>query len=436
MATHVLMGSRIRTFRIDCGMRQAELARVCGISASYLNLIEHNRRKIGGALLLKIAEALNADLSLFSETAEVELARALETAASAFELSASEHDRAQELAGRFPGWARLIAAQQAELARLQQVVERLGDRLTHDPFLSASMHNVLSSVTAIRSASAILAKDNDIEPEWEARFHRNIFEDSQRLTEATETLVRYLDNEGGPAEGTLPQDELDAWLSRQGWRIDGLERHPDAKLSEILDNAHELTTTASRHIAESFLRQYQQDVLALPGDQLLDALSETRDAIQLATRFSLGLPVIFRRLATLSDQTLPDGTVFGLVACDASGTLTYRKPLPDFTLPRYGACCPFWPLFQSLQSPMTPVSQTVTLGGQDEVVFQTMAFAEKAYPLGLDGPATLQGWMLFRPITDNASDPSDPSDHRRIGTSCRICSETACVARREPSVFV
>ncbi len=40
------------------GLQQADLARTVGISAAYLNLIEHNRRRIGGKLLIDIGRAL------------------------------------------------------------------------------------------------------------------------------------------------------------------------------------------------------------------------------------------------------------------------------------------------------------------------------------------------------------------------------------------
>ena len=43
-----LTGNRIRERRLVLGMKQADLAEAVGISASYLNLIEHNRRRIGG----------------------------------------------------------------------------------------------------------------------------------------------------------------------------------------------------------------------------------------------------------------------------------------------------------------------------------------------------------------------------------------------------
>ena len=61
MAREGLTGSRIRERRGIAGLKQAELANMVGISASYLNLIEHNRRRIGGKLLLNIAATLGVD---------------------------------------------------------------------------------------------------------------------------------------------------------------------------------------------------------------------------------------------------------------------------------------------------------------------------------------------------------------------------------------
>ena len=54
-----LAGTRIRERRRMLGMRQGALAKAAGISASYLNLIEHNRRNAAGRVLLALAEALD-----------------------------------------------------------------------------------------------------------------------------------------------------------------------------------------------------------------------------------------------------------------------------------------------------------------------------------------------------------------------------------------
>ena len=54
------IGARIREKRIQLRIRQSQLAKIVGVSP-ILNLIEHNRRRIGGKLLTDLAEALAID---------------------------------------------------------------------------------------------------------------------------------------------------------------------------------------------------------------------------------------------------------------------------------------------------------------------------------------------------------------------------------------
>jgi len=183
MGRDTLTGSRIRERRSIAGLRQAELARRVGISASYLNLIEHNRRRIGGKLLVDIARVLSVEPSMLSEGAEAALIATLREAAVDAMAVVAETDRADEFAGRFPGWAEVLAAGHRRIASLERTVETLSDRLTHDPHLAASLHEVLSTAAAIRSTASILAETGELEVEWRDRFHRNLNEDSRRLSE-------------------------------------------------------------------------------------------------------------------------------------------------------------------------------------------------------------------------------------------------------------
>ena len=428
MARKVLSGSRIRDYRTAKGLRQIELAQRCDISPSYLNLIEHNRRRIGGALLLKIAEALDADPSVLSEGAEAALTTALDAAAEVHPDAGAERDRIEELASRFPGWARLIEAQYTDTRRLEQVVERLDDRMTHDPFLSASMHSVLTSVTAIRSASAILASGDTIEPEWQARFHRNIYEDSQRLAEATETLVGFLESDDSDTQsGNLPQEEFERWLAGRDWRITELEDDPTRTAAEVLMVEDAPKSAAARDLAERHIAQYARDVKALPFASLDASLTPE----EIAAAKGIDLSVVFRRLATLPSEALTDGLAYGLVGCDGSGTLTFRKPVAGLDLPRYSGACPLWPLFRALQHPMMPVRECIAIGGRDELSFDVTAIAEVQYPMGYDRPPVLSAWMLIRERRRDR--PSGAA--LRVGTSCRVCAESDCPARREASVF-
>lgn len=64
---HSLIGTRIRQQRNRAGLSQTALARQAGISVSYLNLIEHNKRGIAGKILLSIARELGVPSSILTE---------------------------------------------------------------------------------------------------------------------------------------------------------------------------------------------------------------------------------------------------------------------------------------------------------------------------------------------------------------------------------
>lgn len=434
MPAGALTGSRIRERRSFLRVKQADLARSVGISPAYLNLIEHNRRRIGGKLLIELARALDVDPAQLTEGAEAELVSALRAAAAGDRPGQSdpapEPERIEEFAGRFPGWAGLTARQARRIAMLERTVAALTDRMTHDPFLSASMHDVLSTVTAIRSASAILTETPDIDPEWRARFHRNIYEDSQRLADGAQALVTYLDGaETAETGASSPQEELEAWLGARGHHLPELERALPATPESILHEAG-LATAAARSLAQAYLARYRADAEALPLQPFLAALAEHGpDPARLAARFGADLPVVLRRLAAV--PAAEGEEPLGLVICDGSGTLTFRKPLEDFPLPRFGAACPLWPLYQALSRPMTPVRAVVDLPGRRPARFLTYAVSQPAGPPGFDAPPVFEATMLILPesrarLPDAAVLP--------VGTSCRICPRRNCAGRREPAI--
>ena len=194
-----LTGTRIRERRVMIGAKQSQLARQIGISASYLNLIEHNRRRIGGKLLLDIAAALGVEVSALTEGAEAALVATLREFGAGNTVADADLESAEDFAGRFPAWAEASARAHRKLAALENTVEVLSDRLAHDPELAASVHEVLSTAAAIRATASILAQDKDLAPEWRDRFHANIDADSRRLAESSKTLVGFLDAETGEA---------------------------------------------------------------------------------------------------------------------------------------------------------------------------------------------------------------------------------------------
>lgn len=428
MAREALTGSRIRERRIMSGFKQAELARQVSISASYLNLIEHNRRRIGGKLLLDIAAALGVEAAALTKGAEAALIAALRDAAQTAGLAQAEMDRADEFADRFPGWADALSGAQRRIAELEHMVENLSDRLAHDPALAASVHEVLSTAASIRATASILAEDKDLEPAWRDRFHANIDADSKRLADSSKTLVGFLDPETGEAASVRsPVEEVEAFLAAHDYSFDEIEAG-DAEPAELVDNAQELTSTAARQIAQGVLRRVIEDSGRVAMTDVTAALAaHGPDPVALAQAFNVSVACIMRRMAAAP------GLNYGLVVADRSGALLFRKGVPGFVIPRYGAACPLWPLFQVMSQPATVLRQRMRVSGRGGALFDCLAAAEITGPAALNAAPLLEATMLVVPVASGKGDSTEAAVE--MGASCRICSRQPCPGRREPSIL-
>ncbi|THH38077.1 XRE family transcriptional regulator [Aliishimia ponticola] len=424
MAIDGLTGSRIRERRQINGLRQADLARQIGISASYLNLIEHNRRRIGGKLLLQIAEALGVESAHLSEGAEAALISALREAEAGAGLPGVELERIEEFAGRFPGWARLLAATHARVGQLEQTVDGLNDRLNHDPALASAVHEVLSTAASIRSTASILAETDALEQEWLDRFHTNINTDSARLADSSRLLAGYLEQgpsarEDGPK---LPQEEVDEWLTAREYHVAELE---DETMSAAqIVSASDLSPTAGM-ILHVVLDGYAADARALKASVLSRAIEAAGhvDPVVLSQTLRAPVGLVLRRMACLPELGA------GYVLADRSGSLILRKGTAGFALPRFGASCPLWPVFQALSQPGTVIHRVVEQVGRRQAKFDCYAVTEPVGQAGYNEVALLRSGMLILPNS------APGAAELEVGASCRICPKDNCPGRREPSVL-
>ena len=488
MAKSALSGTRIRSLRTARRLGQGDLARMAGISPSYLNLIEHNRRRANPRLLEAIAGALQIPPEALDESAGDAQIQALRAAAGrAAPGSEPEVERTEEFLGRFPGWASLVTQLDTSSEDQERIIERLSDRMAHDPNLSAALHEIVSAVTSVQSTAAILAESEDLEPEWRARFHSNIHTDSVRLAIAAEALVAFLDTSGEETGLAAPQEELESWLERQGFHVEALETEGDtsrdapgvpptvppvgsagvvatpagenadhteaantgedapnlsANLSPnwaaLTEGQAELASAPSRDLAVAWLKRARTDALALPLDALvppLVAMFARREGFapqQLARDFDVTLGQLFSRLATMpAVQGVPR---FGLAECDGSGTLTFRRPVEGFALPRFGGGCPLWPLYQALAQPGRPLAATLEFAGRPPVRFVAHAVSTARDRLRFAPPYVWHASMLITPASAALPADAPATDAIKVGSSCRICPRVDCEARREPSI--
>ena len=269
MERSAFAGSRIRERRVALGLRQAEVALRAGISGSNLNLIEHNRRRIGGKVLLNIAAALEIEPGTLAQGAEKRLLTSLRDAAIARPDVEVDLSKTEDFADRFTDWAHLISAQQSQIISLQQTVSSLSDRLAHDPFLSEALHEVLSTVSAIRSTASILAEPGEMDQNWKRRFQTNVFQDSIRLATASQSLADYLDGDSDRVLDTLsPLDELDSLLAKHSYHFAALETLPDWS-DAVADALLAEVSAAAKILGMAHFRQYWNDAQSFRLPKLL-----------------------------------------------------------------------------------------------------------------------------------------------------------------------
>lgn len=421
-ALRPLIGTKLREKRLSLGMRQSDIARQTGISAAYLNLIEHNRRPVGNDLLARLAEALETvpqDLS--SNREEVLIASIREAAARADWHAdlAAEIDHIAEFVARFPGWASTLASALRRTEALEERLVSLSDRMTRDPYLLTTLHEVQSAVTALRSTASILAETPEIEAAWRDRFHANLDHDSQRLSRTAQSLVAYLDSFEDDAVPMSPREEVEAWT------LSGAKDSADCDM---------LASDVAKTLATEILAEQAQDRLQLPDDLLAQAVqaqsdqgdgATLRNPLSLAQMLGCPLDLVLRRLAVLRPGPWRDS---GLIICDGSGAPLYRQPAQGFVLPRPGEGCALWPLYEALSQPQLPIARL--LETPSGMRFQAWAISNRHMPLGFDGPALSRAQMLLLPAP-----PDDGRAALPVGPSCRICPRPTCAARHEPSIL-
>ncbi len=454
-----ILGARIRRRRQELGLTQKEVARRAGISASYLNLIEWNKRQIAGSLLRRIAETLETPLNELDGSSEHRLAETLAEIARlpALDGLGVEEQRIGELIGRFPGWARVLAALARSEREAAVRAEVLSDRLSNDPFLGETVHRMLSRIAAIRSSAEILTDYADIPDDKRDRFSQIIFEESATLSGVGEALAVYLDKAEDADRVLTPVDEVEAVFEARGNRFEEIEAaaadlagllaaSPDAPprmkaaalvserlgplIEEVITAEAPASTENACVLARKALFNYAVDALLMPGEMLAARSAALGYDIEaLAESFSTGVDAICRRLTALHGDGTPR---FGYLRANAAGTIIELIGLEGLAVPRYAAACPLWALYRAQQSPETVLRQRVLFPSGARFVF--VARARLSGPTGFGRPRHYVTDMLTMTEEDAAQTvyaPDRSTFVEQVGPSCRLCPRRSCIHRVE-----
>lgn len=220
-----LIGPALRERRRALGITQAGLAAQVGISASYLNLIESDKRNIGGALLQRLASALEVDMRELDGASERRLLDDLGELVAEPLLADLHLDprAAHALASTQRPWAHALVRLHRAWTDRGQAVSALSDRLNQDPFLAGAVHSMLTQVAAIRSASEILETVEDLAPAQRQRFTAIVGNESARLAEVAKGLATFFAKDFSGTRSLTPVDEVDDFFFDHDNHFDALE---------------------------------------------------------------------------------------------------------------------------------------------------------------------------------------------------------------------
>ena len=229
------IGFRISNRRKSLKISQAALARLVGISPSYLNLIENNKRDIGGALLNRVAAQLDVDIDELAGRTEQKLLQDLEEAFAdpVLESLAFRPDERRELVAQYPASAGALSRLHRAYSSAVGNADAYADRLRSDPLLSQLLHQILSGITAIRSSAEILEDVPDLDEAERRQFLTAIHRDSRTLSDVARNLIGQFDSANQVARSVSPAREIDDLLIERQNHFPDLEDVADQLREEI-----------------------------------------------------------------------------------------------------------------------------------------------------------------------------------------------------------
>ncbi|MCB9655953.1 MAG: DUF2083 domain-containing protein [Deltaproteobacteria bacterium] len=444
------LGAKVRALRRRENLTQMQLAERLSISASYLNLIEHNRRPLSAQLLIRLAQIFALDLQAFATEGEDQLVSDL------LEALGDPVFDAYALTG---GEVRDFAANNPQVARALLALYR-------------TWHGARDTSSSDPSEDSVQTEQPGEEVIDLIQKHRNYFPE---IEEAAEVLTRVARTDQRDLVSAL-SDYVRAvhgievrWLGPVGptatrfdvRRYDAVSHvlelsetlvpssrafqlaHQIALLdhSDLLDRIardQTLTSPEARALARIALANYFAGAVMMPYLRFLEfARSRRYDIDLLCHRFGVSFEQVCHRLTTLH-RPGHEGVAFHFLRVDIAGNVSKRFSASGFRFARFSGACALWNEHRAFAVPgVLRVQISVMPDGQRYLgIARTVqdpwgSHKGSSIPkvVGLGCEIAAAAHVVYADGLDLASDAVVVP----IGSACRVCERMTCVQRAFPS---
>jgi predicted transcriptional regulator/DNA-binding XRE family transcriptional regulator len=469
----------VRAVRARAGLTQAALAARLGVSPSYLNLIEHDRRPLSTDLLLRLAQALEVDLRAFAGDEEGRVVADLSEAFGdpLFEEHPLTRRQLAEFVDAAPEVARAVLALHQAYAGARATAEALAERVLDTQDAAAGVegapdgdaagdagvsHSVAERLGRARLSSEqvsdLLQRHRNHFPALELAAER-LWRDARLEPESMfAALARHLERAHGVAVRVATVREMGGAVRRydparrelllsevlrrgsRNFQLAtqvGLLAHADA-IEAVLDGAP-LASDESRTLARLALAGYYAGAVLMPYEPFLAAAEETRyDVELLGHRFRVGWEQTCHRLTTLR-RPGREGVGFYMVRVDLAGNISKKFGAAGIRFPRFSGLCALWNVHAAFLQPGVVRAQLSRL--PDGTAVFAVARTVRRHAGDYRAPTVLHSVGIGcdlasarRLVYADGVDLDSPTAGVPIGITCRLCERVDCQARAFPPV--
>ncbi len=439
--SRTLIGGTVRRLRTERKLSQQALAGRLGISASYLNLIEHDQRAVTASLLIKLAETLRVELATLSGAEERKLEVGLREAFADPLLGADSVPEAEvtALAANSPNATRAVLAlyRAWRVARedsgglalpsgrrillpTEEVRDLFNDRANHFPALEEAAEAIVADLGA-RPAEM----NHAIAERLRRRHGLSV------TVQALEGALRRYDPGSRSlalSEG-LPRESRGFHMAFQLALMEAREA-----VEAVVQEADPSSPEAAGLIRVGLLN-YVAGAVLMPYAPFLETARALRhDMEPLAAHFGVSFEQACHRLSSLQRHGAR-GVAFFFVRVDPAGNVSKRFSGAGFPFARFGGSCPRWVVHAAFATPGSLQVQVAELPDGARFLCFARTVARPAAHWG--DPAPVHVVALGCAIGDAADVVyADGIDLDRatvgIGLSCRLCDRPDCRSRAFP----
>ena len=444
--THQMqIGGRIKRLRRARKLSQADLAAALQISASYLNLIEHNRRKLTVPLLFAIAghfgvepgelvdsdetrllgdlmEAFGDDIFADSDVTNLEIRDLAQANPAAARAILKLYDRYRLLARTGPVATGAAAAEPFHLAT-DAISDFLQDNANHFPALETAAERIRSDID--RTGDSVEAGLRT--------YLLNVLGVDVRLASLPHGIARQFDtgrNHLLVSDILPPESALFLIGHHLGQLAAGTE-------IDAIIAAAALPEGDAPALARNVLAAYFAAALVMPYEPFLRACRDYRyDIERIGRRFGASFEQVCHRMTTLQRPGAA-GIPFHLVRTDIAGNISKRFSLSGIHIPRHSGACPRWNIYAAFLAPERINIQLSQMpdGQRYFCIARTIVKGDHRYnaprrymSIGLGCSVHHAKQLVYADGMDLAGD----SQMVPIGVGCRICPRMECGQRAHP----